>query len=95
MSSLDSSHGISSFVRFIPPQFFPETLGYIFGMPIALIITDIILSFIQSMIKNEKSEYLNKRIHVLSYIAIFYLVISISLLILGALIESSLGIYNF
>jgi hypothetical protein len=95
MSSLDSSHGISSFVRFILPQFFPETLGYIFGMSIALIITDIILSFIQSMIKNEKSEYLNKRIHVLSYIAIFYLVISISLLILGALIESSLGIYNF
>ena len=95
MSSLDSSHGVSSFVKLILPQFFPETMGYVFGMSIALIITDIILSFIQSMIKNEKSEYFNKRVHDLSYNAGFYLLLSISLLIVGALIESSLGIYNF
>ncbi|MEM4835325.1 MAG: stage II sporulation protein M [Ferroplasma sp.] len=95
MSSLDSAHGLSSFVKFILPQFFPETMGYVFGIAIAMIITDIILSFIQSMVKNEKSEYFNKRVHNLSYNAGFYLLLSISLLIMGALIEASLGIYNF
>jgi len=95
MSSLDSSHGLSSFVKFILPQFFPETMGYVFGIAIAMIITDIILSFVQSMIRNEKSQYFNKRVHDLSYNAGFYLLLSILLLIIGALIESSLGIYNF
>jgi hypothetical protein len=95
MSSLDSAHGLSSFVKFILPQFFPETMGYVFGISIALIISDMLLSFIQSMVKNEKSEYFNKRIHDLSYNAGIYLVLSIFLLIIGALIESSLGIHNF
>ena len=95
MISLDSAHEFSSFVKFILPQFFPETMGYVFGMSIALIITDIILSFIQSLVKNEKSEYFTKRVHDLSYNLVFYFLLSVSLLIVGALIESSLGIYNF
>ncbi|EQB67104.1 MAG: hypothetical protein AMDU2_EPLC00006G0661 [Thermoplasmatales archaeon E-plasma] len=95
ISSMDSTHGFSSFVKFILPQFFPETMGYVFGMSIALIITDIILSFIQSLVKNEKSEYFTKRVHDLSYNLVFYFLLSVSLLIVGALIESSLGIYNF
>ncbi len=70
-------------------------MGYVFGMSIALIITDIILSFIQSLVKNEKSEYFTKRVHDLSYNLVFYFLLSVSLLIVGALIESSLGIYNF
>ncbi len=95
MSSLDNTHGLSSFVKFILPQFFPETMGYVFGISIALVITDLILSFIQSMARNEKSKYFNKRVHDLTYNGGFYLLLSVSLLILGALIESSLGIYNF
>ncbi len=95
ISSLDITHGASSFVKYILPQFFPETLGYVFGISIALVITDIIFSFIQSMIRNEKSKYFMQRTHNLLYNSAFYLILSISLLIIGALIESALGIYNF
>jgi len=95
MSSLDITHGASSFVKCILPQFFPEILSYVFGISIALVITDIIFSFIQSMIRNEKSKYLMQRTHDLLYNSAFYLILSIFLLIIGALIESALGIYNF
>ena len=95
MSSLDITHGSSSFVKYILPQFFPETLGYVFGLSIALVMTDIILSFTQSMIRNEKSQYFTQRTHDLLYSSGFYLILSISLLVIGALIEAGLGIYNF
>ncbi|MGE9810897.1 hypothetical protein ACLIKE_06100, partial [Ferroplasma acidiphilum] len=95
MSSLNITHGSSSFVKYILPQFFPETLGYVFGLSIALALTDIILSFIQSTIRNEKSQYFTRRVHDISYNAGFYLILSISLLVIGALIEAGLGIYNF
>ncbi len=95
MASLNLSHGFYSFVKYILPQFFPETFGYVFGISISIVITDIIISFIQSLIGNEKSDYLIKRSKLLLYNAGFYLLISIVLLVLGALIESSLGVYHF
>ncbi len=95
IASLDSAHGFSTFVKYILPQFFPETLGYVFGIGIALLITDLILTFIQSMIRNEKSDYFNKRSYNIFYVSWFYLILSIVLIVLGALIESALGIYNF
>ncbi len=94
MSSLNLAHGFYSFVKYILPQFFPETLGYVFGISISIVITDIIISFIQSLIGNEKSDYLINRSKLLLYNAGFYLLISILLLVTGALIESSLGIYH-
>ena len=59
------------------------------------IITDLILSFIESMRRNEKDGYFNQKIHDASYISVFYLIISMALPVVDALIEASPGIYNF
>ena len=95
MASLDSAHGYVSFVKYILPQFFPETLGYVFGLSTAMVITDAILSYIQSAIRNEKSGYFLCHYGKLGYIIITYIGLSLLLLFIGALIEAALGIYNF
>ncbi len=95
MASLNRAHGTTSFVKYILPQFFPETLGYVFGLAAAMVITDVILSYIQAAIRNEKYTQFASRSSRLGYVIIAYVSLSFILLFIGALIEASLGIYNF
>ncbi len=95
MASLNSGPHASSFVKYILPQFFPETMGYAFGIAISMVITDIMLSYIQSMARNQKSEYFFNRAKVLVINAGYYFILSIVLLVIGAIIEASLGVLNF
>lgn len=92
MSSLNQQHGVSSFVKYILPQFFPETFGYVFGLSVALVITDLILILLQSIIRNERSSVFKKRANNAFFLLGVYSVLSISLLLVGALVEASLGI---
>jgi hypothetical protein len=95
MASLDSTYGLSSFVKYMLPQFFPETLGYVFGIAISMTITDIMLSYLQSMARNQKYEYFFKRTKELLVNAGYYFTLSIILLVVGAIVEASLGVLNF
>lgn len=94
IATLDAQNGISSFYRYILPQFFPETMGYVFGIAISMAIADILLSYLQSYLRNQESGYFLKRSRILLNNAGLYFILSISCLILGALIESSLKILN-
>lgn len=94
LASLYNAHGASSFFKYVLPQFFPETMGYVFGIAISMVIADIMLSYLQSMLRNQKSEYFLKRTKELVINAGYYFALSITLLIVGALVESSLGILN-
>jgi hypothetical protein len=87
-------HG-STLLKYTLPQFFPETFGYIFGIATSMNIVDMAFSYLKSMLRNEKSNEFFERAKILVLNTGFYMAFSISLLILGALIESSLGLYNF
>lgn len=80
IATLNSSNG-TSFVKYILPQFFPETLGYVFAIATAMAISDIFISFIQSYIRNQKSDYFMTRSKRLAYISGIYFSISVILLI--------------
>ncbi|MHB1811498.1 MAG: hypothetical protein ACYCPR_03680 [Thermoplasmataceae archaeon] len=95
IGSLDFLNGSNSFIRDVLPQFFPETLGYMFGIATAISISYIILTFLQSLIRNEeKSHFIGVSKNQFFNIAV-YSILSISLIIIGALIESSLGLFDF
>lgn len=95
IASLSIGPHSNTLTKYILPQFFPETFGYVFGIAIAMVISDIIFSFFQSMLLNQKSFHFFNRSKDLLTNAGYYLVLSISLLIIGAIIESSLGIFHF
>ena len=53
MSSLIRGAPTISTLNEIVPQFIPETLGYVFGITVSLIITDLALDFFQSTIREK------------------------------------------
>lgn len=94
IASLNHSNGTTSFIRFILPQFFPETMGYVFGIAVAISLTDILLYFLQALIRNEKKDYFIARLKIQALHVGYYSIISVLLIGIGAVIESLLGIYN-
>ncbi len=94
LSSLNIANGPGSFVKYVLPQFFPETLGYVFGIAFAMVLADILISFVQSLIRNQGSELFFSRTKNLLYISGYYFLFSIVLLCIGALIESHIGVLN-
>ncbi|MHB1812775.1 MAG: hypothetical protein ACYCPR_10275 [Thermoplasmataceae archaeon] len=91
MSGFINGSTFQTSLRYMLPQLFPETLGYVFGLATAMILSDIMLSFFQSMLRREKNELFIEKVKELGKIGGFFLLTSISLIILGALVEASLG----
>ena len=91
MAGLIRGSTANSAMRYILPQFFPETLGYIFGIAVAMVITHFILSFFQSALRRERFSYFLSKSNNYGIMAITFLAMSVSLLIIGALIEASIG----
>ncbi len=94
MSGFINGSTFQTSLRYLLPQFFPETLGYVFGLATAMILGDIIISYFQSMLRREKIEFFIKRVKEIGRIGGIFFLTSISLILLGALVEASLGLLN-
>lgn len=91
LSSLVAGSETVSTLKYILPQFVPETLGYVFGISVSMMITDLILGYFQSAMRREKLSYFTSRSSRLIKEAIFFLGISVVLLVIGAVIETWIG----
>ena len=81
-------------LKYLVPQFFPETLGYVFGLATAMILSDIIISYFQSMLRREKFELFVAGAKENGKMGGIYFLISIFLILLGAFVEASLGLFH-
>ena len=59
-----------------------------------MILSDILLSYFQSMLRREKIEFFIERAKEIGRIGGIFFLTSISLILLGALVEASLGLLN-
>jgi hypothetical protein len=91
ISSVLNTQEVNNFVHYVLPEFFPETMGYVFGIAAAISIANIILNFIQALIRNEKKDYFFVRSKIQLKNAVYYSILSIVLIIVGAAIESIVG----
>ena len=89
--SLINGSGLYTFGRYVLPQFFPETMGYVFGIAVAISATDILLYLVQSLIRNEEKGYFIKRSKIQLENLVYYSILSILFIIIGAIIEALIG----
>ena len=91
ISSVFNAQEVTNLVHYVLPEFFPETMGYVFGIAAAISITNVILYYIQALIRNEKKESFLARSKIQLKNAAYYSILSVVLIIIGAVIESLLG----
>ncbi len=91
LSSLITGSMTISTLKYILPQFIPETMGYVFGISVSMMIADLILGYFQSALRTEKISYFNHKSGRQIKEAITFLGISVVLLVIGAVIETWVG----
>lgn len=88
ISSVLSPKEFPTLIHYFLPEFLPETMGYVFGIAAAISIANIILYYIQALLRNEKKEYFFSTIKIHLKNFAYYLCISVVLIFIGAIIES-------
>ena len=82
--------GLGGFFRSLFPQFVPETMGYVFGLGVALQMSSILISLVQAYAREEPTKDFKTATFLRLKMIMLFAMFSVVLLIIGALIEAAL-----